>query len=135
MFGTMAEELETRVPDKLLVAAIDFGTTYTGIGYSMMDTYKKDPTKVWTKHWGRTGGGPALVSEKTPTCLLLTPEKDFHAFGYDAEDKYCELSQENQHIGWYYFKNFKMTLYHEVRMNSKIYKQDCVYCVTSNLNN
>jgi hypothetical protein len=45
----MAEALETRVPAKLLVAAIDFGTTYTGIGFSMRATYQEDPTKIWTK--------------------------------------------------------------------------------------
>ncbi|XP_071125378.1 heat shock 70 kDa protein 12A-like [Mytilus edulis] len=109
----MAAAHDKQIPSKLMVAAIDFGTTYTGFGYSMRDTYKSEPLRIWTKHWGSSGGGPALVSEKTPTVLLLNPDKTFHSFGYDAEDKYSDLAQEDEHIGWYYFKHFKMTLYHE----------------------
>lgn len=110
----MAAALDNQIPSKLMVAAIDFGTTYTGFGYSMRNTYQSEPLRIWTKHWSSSGGGPALVSEKTPTVLLLNPDKTFHSFGYDAEDKYSDLAQEDQHIGWYYFKHFKMTLYHEV---------------------
>lgn len=32
---------------KLIVAAIDFGTTYSGYAYSLKDEYKKDPMKVF----------------------------------------------------------------------------------------
>lgn len=120
----MATAIEKQVPSKLMVAAIDFGTTYTGFGYSMRDTYLSEPLRIWTKHWGSSGGGPALVSEKTPTVLLLDQDKNFHSFGYDAEDKYCELAQEEKHTGWYYFKHFKMTLYHEKISRSTTLRTD-----------
>jgi hypothetical protein len=32
---------------KLIVAAIDFGTTYSGYAHSLKDEYKKDPLKVF----------------------------------------------------------------------------------------
>lgn len=105
---------EEQMPNKMMIAGIDFGTTYTGFGYSMRDTYQSDPLRIWTKTWNCSGGGPALVSEKTPTILLLDPAQNFHSFGYDAEDKYSKLAEEEQHEGWYYFKHFKMALYHEV---------------------
>jgi hypothetical protein len=34
-----------------------------------------------------------------------------HSFGGDAEDKYTELAQEDEHIDWFYLKRFKMQLY------------------------
>ena len=32
--------------DKVIVGAIDFGTTYSGYAYSQRDDFNKDPTKV-----------------------------------------------------------------------------------------
>lgn len=34
----------------------------------------------------------------------------FHSFGYDAEEKYAELSEAEEHKEWYYFSHFKMKL-------------------------
>lgn len=36
---------------KLLVAAIDFGTAYSGYAYSFRNDYKLDPLKITTNHW------------------------------------------------------------------------------------
>ena len=46
-----------------VVAAIDFGTTYSGYGYS----FKSDPQNICLHKWDKTG----LTSLKTPTTLLL----------------------------------------------------------------
>ncbi|CAG2188783.1 unnamed protein product [Mytilus edulis] len=60
--------------DYLLVAAIDFGTTYSGYAFSMKDTYKTDPLKIHANQaWN--AGGRQLLSLKTPTCLLLNSKK------------------------------------------------------------
>jgi hypothetical protein len=48
---------------------------------------------------------------KAPTTVLFTPEKVFHSFGYDAEDKYMELAEEEEHKEWFYFRRFKMLLH------------------------
>lgn len=54
--------------------------------------------------------------EQAPSTVLFTPQKVFHSFGYDAEDKYMELAEENKHTNWYYFQRFKMLL-HENKVN------------------
>ena len=94
---------------KLLVAAIDFGTTYSGYAFSFKDEYQKDPTKVSTPNL--TSGSHNLVSLKTPTVVLFEPNRKFYAFGHKAEDKYSELADDNQLQEWYYFRRFKMTLF------------------------
>ena len=51
--------------------------------------------------------------------MLFTPQKDFHSFGYDAEDKYMELAEEDEHKEWYFFRRFKMLL-HENKVSIEI---------------
>ncbi|WAR17780.1 HS12B-like protein, partial [Mya arenaria] len=92
----------------LLVAGIDFGTTYSGWSYSFKNEFDLDPTKVATKSWY----GDQLVSLKAPTCVLIEPDGDtFSAFGYDAEAKYISLVEEEEHDKWFFFRKFKMKLY------------------------
>lgn len=90
----------------LLVAAFDFGTTYSGYAFSFRD----DPNKIQTNQ-GWNAGSEKLISLKTSTCVLLTPDKQFDSFGFDAENKYSELAEENQHHGWMLFRRFKMFLH------------------------
>jgi hypothetical protein len=40
---------------KLVVGAIDFGTTYSGYAFSFAHDYDKDPMKIQANHW--IGGG------------------------------------------------------------------------------
>ena len=96
--------------NKLVVAAIDFGTTYSGYAFSLRHEYEKDPLciKINPK-W--EAGGRCLISHKAPTTVLLNPKKEFHSFGYDAENKFSELSLDCEHNDWYYFRRFKMELY------------------------
>ena len=101
---------ETRIEDKLLVAAIDFGTAYSGYAFS----FKSNPLECQTPSvW--ESGARQLASLKTPTCVLLKSDQSFHSFGYEAENKFAELTEEDDHHGWYFFQQFKMTLY-----NSKV---------------
>ncbi|XP_053408416.1 heat shock 70 kDa protein 12B-like isoform X2 [Mercenaria mercenaria] len=94
----------------LIVAAIDFGTTYSGWAFSFGTDYEKDPTKADVKHWHSGTGN--LVTVKTPTCLLVNPDgKTFQAFGYDAENQYLELAEKNEHKNYYYFRRFKVLLF------------------------
>lgn len=48
---------------------------------------------------------------KTPTVLLLNPNKELLAFGYEAEEEYNKLVAKNSHREYYLFKTFKMFLY------------------------
>jgi len=90
----------------LVSAAIDFGTTYSGYAYSLRD----DPEKIYTNKGWVTD---QLISFKTSTCVLLDPQKQFHAFGYDAENKYVELAENDKHQGWLLFRRFKMILHNK----------------------
>jgi len=56
----------------LLVAAIDFGTTFSGYAYF----FKNDPLKIQTNA-GWNAGIEKLISYKTPTCSLLNSSKEF----------------------------------------------------------
>ncbi|KAH3890513.1 heat shock 70 kDa protein 12A-like [Dreissena polymorpha] len=97
--------------DRLQVAAIDFGTTYSGYAFSFRTDFLENPLKILTNKWESQGGSATLVSMKTPSCVLFSQEGKFDSFGYDAEEKYLTLAMDEQHIRWFYFKNFKMLLY------------------------
>uniref|UniRef100_K1PYU8 Heat shock 70 kDa protein 12B n=1 Tax=Magallana gigas TaxID=29159 RepID=K1PYU8_MAGGI len=93
--------------DKLLTAAIDFGTTYSGYAFSFEYDYKVDPLKISTNPlW--VAGSRGLVSLKAPTCVLLSPKQEFITFGYEAEDLYVELALDENHYDHYFFKGFKI---------------------------
>ncbi|KAL3887212.1 hypothetical protein ACJMK2_027161 [Sinanodonta woodiana] len=92
----------------LLVAAIDFGTTYSGWAFSFKNEYKTDPTKTSTKHWF----GGHFISLKAPTTALIKPDgKTLDSFGYEAETKYANLACSDEYKAWYYFRHFKMLLH------------------------
>ena len=98
-----------------MVCAIDFGTTYSGWAYSFKHEYKSDPLKENVQLW-HSGSSPA--TEKTPTVALISPDgKSLVAFGYEAENKYKELVENEEHREYYYFRRFKMALNKDVRKN------------------
>ena len=88
-----------------VVAAIDFGTTYSGYAFS----FTRDPDSIhMMRKW--EGGDPGVSNQKTPTTLLLKPNGDFHSFGFGARDFYHDL-EEAEARKWYYFEKFKMSLH------------------------
>lgn len=94
----------------LIVAALDFGTTYSGYAFSMRNEFKSKPLQIHTNHiWN--SGGRALLSFKTPTCLLLNDKKEFVAFGYEAENQYAEFVLDGKQDEFFFFHRFKMTLH------------------------
>ncbi|KAH3833377.1 heat shock 70 kDa protein 12A-like isoform X2 [Dreissena polymorpha] len=96
---------------KLVVAAIDFGTTFSGYAWALKHDFETDPPKISTfTNW--VGGGN-LISCKTPTVLLLNEKQEFEAFGFAAEDKYSELAADEDHKKYFYFRRFKMRLYQQ----------------------
>lgn len=97
--------------EHVMVVAIDFGTTYSGYAFSLGTEFESDPTKISSnKPWIASQG---LVSHKTPTCVLLKPDKSFYKFGYEAEDRYNEIaaSDDDNHKEYYFFRRFKMILH------------------------
>ena len=96
-----------RMGDFLVTAAIDFGTTYSGYAYKFhhQDEIKSNPP--WR------AGCLGLDTLKTPTVLLLNPELQFDSFGYEAQDNFLDVVEDNEEESWYYFDEFKMALYDE----------------------
>ncbi|XP_062839620.1 heat shock 70 kDa protein 12B [Anolis carolinensis] len=88
-----------------VVVAIDFGTTSSGYAFS----FASDPEAIhMMRKW--EGGDPGVAHQKTPTCLLLTPEGAFHSFGYTARDSFHDLDPEEARE-WLYFEKFKMKIH------------------------
>ncbi|XP_052761061.1 heat shock 70 kDa protein 12B-like [Mya arenaria] len=105
----------------LMVAAFDFGTTYSGYAFSFRD----DPTKIQTNHnWYASGGSSQLVSLKTPTSVLLNPKGKFDSFGFEAENKYVSLAFDDKHEGWRLFRRFKMVLHSNEHLTKRITVED-----------
>lgn len=84
-----------------MVAAVDFGTTYSGYSFSMRADWEDNPLKISNPIW--RAGSRQFVSEKTPTCLLLNSNREFVAFGFEAENKWIDLLLDNEHKEHYYF--------------------------------
>lgn len=112
--------MEFKAPrkDRLVVAAVDFGTTYSGYAFSFRSEYDIDPLKIQTNQNWIAGAG--LVSEKTASCVLLDPDRKLVEFGYSAEDKYNQLIEDADEADdddkiyekYYFFRQFKMLLHH-----------------------
>ncbi|KAL4230976.1 Heat shock 70 kDa protein 12A [Mactra antiquata] len=118
----MALNVGTDKKAKLLVAAIDFGTTYSGYAFSFKHEYQADPAKVSVNGtW--FAGSMALVSMKAPTVVLFNEKKEFQSFGYEAENEYSELALDHEHEKYYFFKRFKMYL-HDKKIVRQLEVQD-----------
>eukprot|EP00105_Crassostrea_gigas_P014748 XP_011431527.2 PREDICTED: heat shock 70 kDa protein 12A [Crassostrea gigas] len=88
---------------RLLVAAIDFGTVYSGYAYS----FKAEWPTVMTNTWC----GGEFLSYKTPSALLLNPDQSFNSFGFDAEREYASLTEyDKDSEKYFFFQRFKMIL-------------------------
>lgn len=120
----MSTENRKSTSSRLIVAAIDFGTTYSGYAYS----FKSNWAKVFMNKWE----GGQLTSHKAPTALLLNPDKSFNSFGYQAEKTYAEIAENDDDEGrsckeYYFFHRFKMMLKSSL---TKVCKNIVVvYCV------
>lgn len=109
---------------RLLVAAIDLGTTFSGYAFSTRNDYENNPLKISAPNWS-SGNEQLKVASKIPTCILFYPTGKFHSFGYDAEEMYSDLALEDKHHHWYYFRRFKMMLY-----NNEVYFLEITVLIT-----
>ncbi|XP_053399788.1 heat shock 70 kDa protein 12B-like [Mercenaria mercenaria] len=105
--------------ERVLVAAIDFGTTYSGYAFQVRADFESDPLKIKAHTWSSS-----TVSQKTPTCILFDKDQRFHSFGYDAEQKYNELAAAGETWNWYFFKRFKMLLYKDEALTRETVLKD-----------
>ena len=98
----------------ILAVAIDFGTTFSGYAFS----FKTKPDKIiMNKSWGE---GLGFQSYKTPTVVLTNPSGELEAFGFEAEQQYANLEEEDASPDQYsLFQKFKMML-HDMKVLSLV---------------
>jgi hypothetical protein len=118
-----------------VVVAIDFGTTFSG--YAFAFTRDIDSILMMRKVDGNDPGSflslvaffflyqyllfvsvvlIGVINQKTPTTILLTPNLEFHSFGFFARDFFHDLDPDEAKR-WLYFEKFKMHLhYTQVRI-------------------
>ncbi|XP_052814320.1 heat shock 70 kDa protein 12A-like [Mya arenaria] len=87
--------------EHMVVAAIDFGTTYSGYAFKFRGSDKICSLSTFS---GST------ITNKAPTVILFDKDENFNSFGYQAENMYAKLAEETNHKGWRYFRWFKMDL-------------------------
>jgi len=96
----------------MAVVAIDFGTTYSGFAFSFNDEIAEGGIHM-NRDWGNEEGHSTL---KTPTSILLRPNKEFDSFGYHADDRYVHFTY-GEEKKYYYLKHFKMELHKSKDLN------------------
>uniref|UniRef100_K1R5T9 Heat shock 70 kDa protein 12A n=1 Tax=Magallana gigas TaxID=29159 RepID=K1R5T9_MAGGI len=120
--------MASKARDHIVVVAIDFGTTYSGYAYSFLSDFIKYKTdhlnKIHINNWNCGD----LMSEKTPTTLLLDKNKEFVSFGYAAENDYSSMTEEKRKEH-YYFRRFKMMLYDKDGKLAGISKESLLICL------
>ncbi|XP_052819483.1 uncharacterized protein LOC128245378 isoform X3 [Mya arenaria] len=108
---------ETRI-NEIIVAAIDFGTTFSGYAYSYREEYLRDPLQIYSNRWD------GQILPQAPTVLLFNSEKTESYFGFEAEEKYDGLIKRKEHKDWRYFQRFKMDLHREKKLTRKMTIKD-----------
>lgn len=88
------------------VAAIDFGTTYSGYAYA----FTRDPDNVHLMNQRATGHYRSGYGFQQPTVLLLNRRGELHSFGYEAQDFYHDLDERDSN-NFLFFEKFKMELH------------------------
>jgi hypothetical protein len=79
---------------KLLVAAIDFGSSGAGYAFLFLYQFKNNPIDVQTSIWS------SGTTSKIPCVLLFDESKKIDCLGFDAEDKYEDLFNNDEHDKW-----------------------------------
>ncbi|XP_078325244.1 heat shock 70 kDa protein 12A-like isoform X3 [Crassostrea virginica] len=93
--------------ERLVVAAIDFGTYGSGFALCTRADYKKDCGKIYVQTWN----SGTSITNKAPTTVLIKPNgKDYISFGYEAERDYLDMEPDEQKKH-YLFRQFKMKLF------------------------
>lgn len=109
------------ISSPLVVVALDFGTTYSGIALSFIDR----PNEILAKLWNSPKYN--LMSVKTPTCLLINKtRKDDYRFGYEAEEDYADMLTDStgEAENYYFFDRFKMELHVQQEVSEQMLLYD-----------
>ncbi|XP_013395232.1 heat shock 70 kDa protein 12A [Lingula anatina] len=96
-----------------MVAAIDFGTTFSGYAYS----FTSNESDIYINaNWGASVGQQLY---RTPTTVLISPDQSEAYFGFEAQQKFLEELEPEEVSEWYLFERFKMKLNAELEINPR----------------
>lgn len=107
----------------LIMAAIDFGTTFSGYAFARRVDFEKNQSIIHVPSWSFPSQG--LISFKTPTTVLMDKNEEFVAFGFKAETKYAEFLEEGKGDDHFYFHHFKMLMYSHAKVQVYEYQISC----------
>ncbi|XP_062593107.1 heat shock 70 kDa protein 12A-like [Saccostrea cucullata] len=102
---------ETDYDSYSVVASIDIDTTRSSYAFGFTYNLKKDQSDIYIPSWRQHG----TMSNMTSTTVLLNKKREFVDFGYEAEDRYERLAEEEKKEDYYYFHRFKMLLNDKIR--------------------
>lgn len=102
--------------NRSVTVAIDFGTTFSGFGFAEANVLGEAGIQVF-RGWGR---GQGFSFYKTPTCVLLNPDRSFSKFGHAAVETYTKHLAKGSNKDFIYFERFKLVLY-----NTKVSRNSC----------
>lgn len=91
---------------KLVVVVIDFGTMFSGFAFSLTYNWRKVFYRIWSAE--------TLATRKTTTCLLLKKDLSESFFGYEAEEKFTEMTPEDRLHSYFYFHHFGIILHDDL---------------------
>uniref|UniRef100_X2B8D8 Heat shock 70 kDa protein 12A n=1 Tax=Capitella teleta TaxID=283909 RepID=X2B8D8_CAPTE len=91
-------------------AALDIGTTFSGYAYSFKG---REKDIEGCKNWG---ANVSVCNHKTPTAVLVNKDGKFEAFGYEAQERYKSLEEDELQM-YSLYERFKMQLKHTEKLN------------------
>jgi len=104
-FETVVKMANSKLSNPLFCAAIDFGTTFTGLAFA--EWGKGKTVAISWEHDGLEG-----IDIKAPTAVLFDSGRNFLAFGFEAVKRYSRMN-DKQKSDCNYFERFKMELHHK----------------------
>ncbi|XP_062589820.1 heat shock 70 kDa protein 12B-like [Saccostrea cucullata] len=109
IYAEINDEEDDKRSNYEFVAAIDIGTTYSGYAFSSREQFNSNPLDIFTPRWN----DGLFLSLKTSTCALYNEKGEFDCFGYEADNKYYEMTYNDPDLveRCLKFTNFKMKLY------------------------
>ncbi|VDI40515.1 Hypothetical predicted protein [Mytilus galloprovincialis] len=92
-----------------VVAALNFGNTYSGYAFSTKSDFEKNPLNISINTPGICTGRP-LFGKRYPTCILFdSQKKNVLCYGYDAEKKWVENGDAYRE-SCFFFSHLRETL-------------------------
>ena len=82
----------------MFALVLEFCGKYCRTGFSLKYSPERADAFIWQdRHYG--------LSTYPPGCVLLNQQKEFQAFGYEAETTYETLTSDGEEKDWWMFRD------------------------------